>query len=67
MSKKSGDRSTIDKLFRVAVKKKLLADNSDSLFGSSQSEMVQNLEIAWNQVYSSFYATVKKIRTVYIN
>ncbi|KAH8585165.1 Hat1-like acetyltransferase [Cryptosporidium sp. chipmunk genotype I] len=67
INKKSGDRSNIDKLFRVAVKKRLLADNSDSLFGSSQSEMVQNLEIAWNQVYSSFYATVKKIRTVYIS
>ncbi|OII73877.1 uncharacterized protein cubi_02679 [Cryptosporidium ubiquitum] len=66
-NKKSGDRPTIDKLFRVAVKKRLLADNSESLFGSSQSEMVQNLEVAWNQVYSSFYATVKKIRTVYIN
>ncbi|POM84224.1 Histone acetyl transferase HAT1 N-terminus family protein [Cryptosporidium meleagridis] len=67
INEKNGDRSNIDKLFRVAVKKRLLADNSDTLFGSSQSEMVQNLEIAWNQVYSSFYATVKKIRTTYIS
>lgn len=66
-SRKGADRSTIDKLFRVAVKKRLLADNSDSLLGSSQSEMVQNLEIAWNQVYSSFYASVKKIRAAYIS
>ncbi|KAJ1609760.1 Hat1-like acetyltransferase (histone acetyltransferase-like) [Cryptosporidium canis] len=65
--KKSSDRSTIDKLFRIAVKKRLLADNSDSLLGSSQSEMVQNLEIAWNQAYTSFYATVKKIRKTYLS
>ncbi|KAH8739856.1 Hat1-like acetyltransferase [Cryptosporidium ryanae] len=64
--RKDPERQIIDKLFRIAVKKRILADNSDSLFGISQSEMVQNLEYAWKQAYISFYISVKKIRSQYI-
>ncbi|KAK6590004.1 Hat1-like acetyltransferase (histone acetyltransferase-like) [Cryptosporidium xiaoi] len=64
--RKDSERHTIDKLFRIAVKKKLLADNSDSLFGMSQSEMIQNLEYAWRQAYTSFCISVRKIRSQYI-
>ncbi|OII74441.1 hypothetical protein cand_005410 [Cryptosporidium andersoni] len=54
----------INRLFRIAVKHKLLADNAEYLLNLSQAEMLQNLDNLWNKLYSSFYISIKKIRSL---